>query len=115
MLLKLLLKTIGPVFKKLYFCCQDFTELGKFFKILLILSHDQAQIGCDFSTNAKLPVENQYTESLMAEKIIPDHMRCHKHQPHTIKIIPNSKAGLRYFSRQQNFFECGEVSVSWGN
>ena len=50
------------------------------------MSHDQAQVECGFSTNAKLLVKNQNTGSLIAKRIIHDHMRFHKHQPHTIKI-----------------------------
>ena len=58
----------------------------KVFKILLILSHEQAQAECGFSTVVKLLVENQNTESLIVQRIIHDHVRFHKHQPHTINI-----------------------------
>ena len=48
--------------------------------------HDKSQVECGFSTNAKLLVANQNTEILIAQRIIHDHMRFHKHQPQTIKI-----------------------------
>lgn len=55
------------------------------------MSHDQAQVECGFRTNAKLLVKNQNTGSLIAKRIIHDHMRFHKHQPHTIKITIERK------------------------
>ena len=58
---------------------KGFTELCEVFKVLLILSHGQAQVECVFRTNAKILMENQNTESLMAQIIINDHMRFHKH------------------------------------
>ena len=84
----------------------DFTELGKVFKILLILSHCQAQTQRGFSTNAKLLVENQNTESLIVQRIIHDHMWFHKFQQHPIKITSKlqnhvKQAQVRYFNSQQ--------------
>ena len=40
-----------------------------------------------FSANAKLLVEHQNSGNLLAQRIIHDHMRFHKHQWHTIKVI----------------------------
>ena len=62
-------------------CTKDFIELGKVFKILVILSHKQVKVEHGFSTNVKILVENQNTESLGAQRIIHDsiiHMRFHK-------------------------------------
>ena len=63
----------------------------KCFEIFCIVLHDKSQVECGFSTNAKLLVANQNTEILIAQRIIHDHMRFHKHQPHTIKITIERK------------------------
>ena len=59
------------------------------------MSHDQAQVECGFSTNAKLLVKNQNTGSLIAKRIIHDHMRFQKHQPHIIKITSKLQNHVR--------------------
>ena len=75
-------------------------------KILLILSHGQAQVERGFSTNTKLLVENQSKESLIAQRSIHDHMIFHKLRPGTIKITANlqnhvKQARGRYFTSQK--------------
>ena len=54
-----------------------FSELCKLFKILLILSHGQAQVEHGFSVNKNLHVEIQHT-TLTAQRIIHDHMMYHE-------------------------------------
>jgi hypothetical protein len=83
-----------------------FTELAKVFRILLILSHGQAQVERGFSTNGKLIVENQNVESLIAQRVIHDHMIFHKEQPHSIKITAKLQNSVRqargkYFNSQK--------------
>ena len=80
--------------------------MGKVFKTLLIVSHSQAQAERGFSTNSKLLVKNQDTESLIAQRIIHDHMRFHKYQTNTVKTktrLQNhvNQARGRYFISQQ--------------
>ena len=65
---------------------KGFTELSKVFRVLLILSHGQAQVERGFSTNAELLLENQNTKkhvhllSFLSKMVI-----------HYIKHIVNSK------------------------
>ena len=85
---------------------KEYTEMWKVLKILLILSHGQAQVERGFSTNAKILVENQHKESLIAQRQIHDHMRYHNQQAHTLPITAKlqnhaRQARGRYFTSQQ--------------
>ena len=82
------------------------SDLRIVFKILLILSHGQAQVERGFSVNSKLLVENQYADSLAAQHIVHDHVVYHELQPHSIcfttKMLANVKeARSRYFADQK--------------
>ena len=94
---------------KFYINCipssKEFDEMCKIFKMLLILSHGQAQVERGFSTNAKLLVENQSTESLVAQRVIHDHMVYNELQPHTLPITSKllvhvRQARANYFTKQ---------------
>ena len=64
-----------------------FSELWKLFKILLILSHGQAQVEHGFSVNKNLLVENQHTTTLTAQRIIHDHMVYHELESSNLTIM----------------------------
>ena len=64
-----------------------FSELWKLFKILLILSHGQAQVEHGFSVNKNLLVENQHTTTLTAHRIIHDHMVYHELESSNLTIM----------------------------
>ena len=92
------------MFRDLVFC---FSEVCKIFKILLILSHGQAQVERGFSVNSKLLVENHDTTSLTAQRIIHDHMVFHELEScnleMTTKLLNQVKqARSRYFSDQND-------------
>ena len=44
-------------------------------KIMITLSHDQALVERDFSANKSLLVKNLGTQSLIAQRIVYDHMK----------------------------------------
>ena len=71
-----------------------------------MLLHGQAQVERGFNAIAKLLEENQNTESLIAQRIIHDHVRFDIHQLHTIRVITKlqshvKQARERYFISQQ--------------
>ena len=85
----------------------SFTDLRKVFKILLILSHGQAQVTQGFSINKQLFVENLHPSILVAQCIVNDHMVFHKLQPHeinvTVKMISHvQQAHTRYLNDQRD-------------
>ena len=82
------------------------SELWKFFKILLILSHGQAQVKRGFSVNKNLLVENQYTTTLTAQHIIHDPMVYHELKSSNITITAKffshvKQARSSYFNDQK--------------
>jgi hypothetical protein len=83
-----------------------FSELCKVFKILLILSHGQAQVERGFSVNKNLLVENQHTTSLTAQRIIHDHMVYHELESSNLTVTAKlsnhvKQARSRYFNEQK--------------
>ena len=64
----------------------SFSDLRKVFKILLILSHGQAQVDWGFRINKQLLLENLYPSSLVAENIVKNHKVFHKLWPNKIDI-----------------------------
>ena len=55
----------------------DTVQLKKFMhivKMVLTLSHGQADVECGFSFNNKLLVENMQEQILIAQRVIKDHM-----------------------------------------
>ena len=88
--------TAGPTFKDLF----------ELVTIVLILSHGQAAVERDFSVNEKLLIENLHTESLTAQRLVYDHMKCHNLEPFTIPITSAllshvKQARKRYFESQE--------------
>ena len=53
----------------------DFKELWKVVKLLLALSHGQATVERGFSSNKEVMVENLAQHSLVAQRVICDHVR----------------------------------------
>ena len=53
----------------------DFKDFWKVVKLLLALSHGQATVQCGFSSNNKVMVENLAQHSLVAQRVICDHVR----------------------------------------
>jgi len=51
-------------------------------KMLLMLSHGQATVERGFSINKEVVVENQHVESLVAQRLIKDHI-------HVVKGVGN--------------------------
>ena len=55
-------------------------------KMLLTLSHEQADVERGFSLNDKLLVENMQEQSLISQRIVKDHMLSSGYKPHNIPI-----------------------------
>ena len=88
----------------------SFGSLTKIVKTL-ILSHGQAQVERGFSINSLLLVENLNNESLIAQRIVTDHMRQKGLQSYqlniTQKLLKHVKcARSRYFSAQNERAQC---------
>ena len=80
--------------------------LRKVLQMLMILSHGQATIERGFGVNGRLLVENLHTESLIAQRHIPDHMQNYDLQADDLDItreLLNSvgSARNRYFQSQK--------------
>ena len=93
-----------------------FSEFWKLFKILLILSHGQAQVKHEFSVNKNLPVENQHTTALTAQRIIHDLMVYNELESSNLTITAKflshvKQAHSRYFNNQK---ECSIKRVQSG-
>ena len=70
-----------------------YDNLGKIFKLLLILF--QAQVKHGFSVNSNILVENLHEHSLIAQRLVNDYMRSQNLQPYelpmTKKVLTNVK------------------------
>ena len=64
----------------------QFSKLKNVFLMLLILSHGQAQVECDFSTNKLLLDVNMQNETLVAQWIVHDHMVSENMKPQDLQI-----------------------------
>ena len=56
------------------------------FKLLLCLSYGQASVEKGFSVNSNLLVENMHEDSLIAQRIVNDHMKSMKLQAYEVKV-----------------------------
>ena len=83
----------------------QFSNLKNVFQILLIISHGQAQVERGFSTNKQLLDHNMFRDTLIAQRIIEDHMRIHNLQPQwqmTHKLMEYVKGARKnYFADQR--------------
>ena len=50
------------------------------------LSHGQSQVLRGFNINDDVMVENMHNDSLIAQRIVFDHMKCNNFQPHNYEI-----------------------------
>ena len=55
-------------------------------KIVLTMLHGQADVECGFNVNKNLIVENMSDESLTAQRLAKDHMKCKEYKPHNMPI-----------------------------
>ena len=74
--------------------------------MVLILSHGQVAVERGFSVNGKLLIDNLHTESLTAQRLVYDLMKCHSLEPFTIPITAAllshvKRARKRYFESQE--------------
>ena len=72
------------------------------FKLLLCLSHGQASVERGFSVNSNLLVENMHEDSLIAQRIVHDHMKSLKLEAYEVKVTKScldnvNSARRRYF------------------
>ena len=99
---------------KFFGASTKFSELWTLFKILMILSQDQAQLECGFSVNKKLLLENQHTTKLTAQRIIHDHMVYHELEPSNLTITAkflNFVLRKRFLSYKSVYSCCYFVSI----
>ena len=79
----------------------EYGDLWKFVKMLLILFHGQSEVERGFNVNKQLLVENFKPESLIALRKIEDHVNFLELCPETIKIsnelIKNVKEAHRRY------------------
>ena len=64
----------------------QFMNLLNVVKLVLILSHGQAQVERGFSTNRELLDQNMRGETLIAQRIVEDHMRGNNLQPQDLEM-----------------------------
>ena len=65
---------------------EKFSDFCLVIKLVLTLSHGQASVERGFSVNENLMVENLKESSLIAQRIIYDHMKSKELNPETIDI-----------------------------
>ena len=63
----------------------QFRSLRKLFQIVLILSHGQAQVEHGFTINKQLLNDNMSSETLVALRIVHDHMLSHNVKPYQME------------------------------
>ena len=64
----------------------QFKSLRKLFQIVLIHSHGQTQVERGFTINKQLLYDNMSSETLVAQRIVHDHMLSHNIKPYQIEI-----------------------------
>ena len=69
------------------------------FKLLLCLSHEQASVERGFSVNSNLLVENMHEDSLIAQRIVYDHVKSLKLEAYEVKVtdscLDNANSAMR--------------------
>ena len=84
-----------------------FGKLQNVIKILLILSHGQAQVERGFSSNKSLIDDNMSTDTIIALRSVHDHLKFHNLKAHEVemtKVLLEScrQARKRYFDDQRS-------------
>ena len=83
-----------------------FSSLSKVLKMLLILSHGQAQVERGFTTNKQQLDDNMSCDTLVAQRIVHDHMLSHDIKPHQVEMTSRlmefvKNARKNYFLEQK--------------
>ena len=79
----------------------EYEQMWCVFKLLLCLLHGQASVEKGFSVNSKL-VENMHEDSLIAQRIVHDHVKSLKLEAYEVKVTKTcldnaNRARRRYF------------------
>ena len=69
-----------------YAVAAKFNDLAEILKIVLIVAHGQAQVEHRFSVNEQLLDDNMLTETLVAQRIVHDHMCSKNLKSHQLTI-----------------------------
>ena len=80
------------------------TEIGSYknlFKLVLVLSHGQANVERCFSVNNNVLKFNMSENSVVSRKLIIDHMKCHNLSPQSFPITNDLLKSVRS-SRQRH-------------
>ena len=85
-------------------------SLGKVLQIILILSHGQTQVERGFTTNKQLLDDNMSSDTLVAQRIIHDHMLSHNIKPRQIETS-SRLIELVKNARRNYFLELKEKGV----
>ena len=88
----------------------QFKSLRKLFQIVLILSHGQAQMERGFTINKQLLDDNMCSETLVAQRIVHDHMLSHNIKPYQIEISSRMME-LAKNARKSYFLELKEKGL----
>lgn len=77
-------KGLNHVCKEVQF--HKYGKLSFVIRLILALSHDQAAVEHGFSWSKSIRKQNMQPETIIAKKMIKDHVIAHKLEPHTILI-----------------------------
>ena len=84
------------------------SQLNKLYDIfkILLMSRGQAQVGRGFSANSQILFDNLHSESLIAQRVVNDHMEVHELAPYELKITKKliddvKQSRSRYFSNRK--------------
>ena len=85
-----------------YINTSEYEQMWCVFKLLLCLSHGQASVERGFSVNSNLLVENMHEDSLIAQRIVQDHVKSLKLEAYEVKVTKTcldnaNSARRRYF------------------
>ena len=85
-----------------YINTSEYEQIWCVFKLLLCLSHGQASVERGFSVNSNLLVENMHEDSLIAQRIVHDHVKSLKLEAYEVKVTKTcldnaNSARRRYF------------------
>ena len=73
----------------------SFSNLSEVLKMILTLSHGQASVERGFSVNQNILVENMKAESLMAQRIVNDHMKANDLESYELNISPELRRSVK--------------------
>lgn len=82
---------------------ENYAALFDIVKVLLVLSHGQASVERGFSVNKEIEVENLHEHSLVAQRIICDHLRAVGgvlNVPVTKKLLPAAASSRQKYRKK---------------